>query len=168
MPTSVENRMSENDNIKSIMDLRIGDVVELLPNNPKEPFQECTVVQVTDSLVRMVRLYTSLADFETTAGVIAFIGREEITVPRYTPYRWYLLKGNIYRERTAPVEELEDKVETLNAPQLVQLVEKLASLAGATEQQHLDNKDEWQAYIWSNARDCLTEAARHMGKRQGD
>ena len=44
------------------------------------PYSTATVVKIEDSMVHMVRPYIHTSDFETTAGVIPYIGWENYVI----------------------------------------------------------------------------------------
>lgn len=60
------------------LDLEIGDIVRL---NGTEWYNDCTVYQVKDGNVHLVRPYVHCADFICTAGVITYLGEEKFSVP---------------------------------------------------------------------------------------
>lgn len=79
-------------------DLKIGDVVKLLPLT-HEPFNELTVVNVDKEkgTVKFFSHYTSLGDFLYTGGVIAYIGLSGFETPVMS--HEYMLIKNIFTEK---------------------------------------------------------------------
>lgn len=74
--------------------LRIGDVVRLLPLTP-DPFQDLTVINKTDKEITFFRTYVSLRDYISPhSGAPALIGIEQFSAPiRSLEYQ---LLTNIY------------------------------------------------------------------------
>ncbi len=88
-------------NIKTVNELVIGDVVELLDVNDQpclEAYNTMTVINVTDKQVEFFRPYVHLADFIYTGGVLPYVGISQDSVPLNHPAK-YWHRGNIYRGR---------------------------------------------------------------------
>lgn len=81
---------------RKIAELKIGDVVKLLPINPNDTFNEMTVIAATTAFVKFFRPYVHLGDFTHTGGVTPYIGIEEFEVPLGHPAEYEFLE-NIYR-----------------------------------------------------------------------
>ena len=59
-------------------DLRLRDVVRF--NGQESPFGTMVVTRIEGETVHLFRPYATTADFETTAGVIPYIGIEQFAV----------------------------------------------------------------------------------------
>ena len=62
--------------------LLIGDRVNLFADQPGAPFGWGTVIEVTEEEAVVVRPYVHTSDFETTSGLISYIGQEITRLPR--------------------------------------------------------------------------------------
>lgn len=78
--------------------LFLGDVVRQLPVNPREAFNELTVVNIADEYITFYRHFTHLADFTYTGGVLAYVGISTFQVAIVHPMRYERIT-NIFRER---------------------------------------------------------------------
>lgn len=70
--------------VVKVNELKLRDTVSL--NNPRNsepwPFMTATVYKVTQERVYLWRPYVSTSEFETTAGVIPYIGIEDLELWR--------------------------------------------------------------------------------------
>lgn len=62
-----------------MLDLEIGDIIRLAGT---EGYNDCTVYQIQDNQVHVVRPYVHTADFIHTGGVITYLGEEKFTMAR--------------------------------------------------------------------------------------
>jgi hypothetical protein len=69
--------MSENLPLRAFAsECRLGDVV----STTSGPFNAAVVIRITDTEIELFRPYAITSDFETTAGVIPYIGYEEYSI----------------------------------------------------------------------------------------
>jgi hypothetical protein len=62
--------------------LLIGDRVNLFADQPGAPYGWGTVVEVTENEAIVVRPYVHTADFETTSGLMSYLGQEIVKLDR--------------------------------------------------------------------------------------
>ncbi len=63
----------------SVDELQLRDVVKVYDGN--EGYHTATVIRITDEEVTLFRPYVHTTDFESTAGVIPYMGFEQYTLP---------------------------------------------------------------------------------------
>ena len=77
--TKCEQGIKEKANI-----LLIGDRVNLFEDQPGAPYGWATVVKVDENEATVVRPYVHTSDFETTGGLLSYLGQEVCKLDRHS------------------------------------------------------------------------------------
>jgi hypothetical protein len=59
-------------------DLNVGDIIRV--SDIDDGYNDSTVINVTETVVYVVRPYVHTSDFTTSAGLISYIGQEEFCI----------------------------------------------------------------------------------------
>lgn len=106
------------------LDLEIGDIVQMGDG----PYMCCTVCNVDEKNVHLVRPYIQTADFTCTGGVITYIGQERYSICRNADAVMLLESRDPEETRKKIRAIVEDIRHCVTTGQTAAALEKLRSL----------------------------------------
>lgn len=85
---------------KTTDELQLGDIIQTISLDGKTiSYGCCTVKQITETAVHLVRPYIHTSEFSTTNGLIVYTGMEQYSVLRNS-----ILQVELVERRSTPVK----------------------------------------------------------------